>query len=87
MTNMRMIRCRGCGGTGRIDTAWDSEKKDGKYGVVAICKDCLARTPVCRSMNEAVAEWNEGNISRTGEYRLSLFWEASDNQRERGHSR
>ena len=71
--SMRMIKCPICGGTGRTDTDWKS-RIDGKYGVIAVCRSCGAKTPICRNMSEAVAEWNEGNISRDGEnLRLNLF--------------
>lgn len=71
--NLRMSRCPICGGSGRTDTDWNS-KLEGKYGVIAVCRSCGAKTPVCRNMAEAVAEWNEGNISRSGEnIRLNLF--------------
>lgn len=74
MNNLRMIRCPICGGTGRTDTAWDDGKINGTYGVIAVCRSCGAKTPTCRNMAEAVAEWNEGNISKNGAcLRLNLF--------------
>lgn len=72
--NLRMSRCPICGGSARTDTAWNEERINGTYGVFAICRSCGAKTPTCRSMAEAVAEWNEGNISKNGEnLRLNLF--------------
>lgn len=74
MNDVRMIRCPICGGSGRTDTAWSDGKRDGKYGVIAKCRQCGAQTPVCKNMVAAIAEWNEGNISRDGEnLRLNLF--------------
>ena len=74
MNRPRLIRCPICGGSGRTDTAWESARIDGKYGTKAVCRMCGAKTPVCKNANDAISEWNEGNISRNGmSLRLNLF--------------
>ena len=73
-SNLKMSRCPICGGAGRTQTAWDSIRMSGKYGIIAVCKECGAKTPPRYSLEGAVAEWNEGNVSADGQsVRMSIF--------------
>lgn len=73
-SNLKMAKCPICGGTGRTRTAWDSIRMSGKYGIIAECRSCGAKTMPRYSLESAVAEWNEGNITSDGQMvRMSIF--------------
>ena len=70
---MRMHKCPCCGSTScRLETDWH-HKDDKVHVVYAVCNNCLARTKSMPNMDEAIAEWNSGQVSTNGCYQESLF--------------
>lgn len=65
-------RCS-CGSIPKILTDWGAAKEHGGYGVYLQCPNCHLRTPTKHTVGEVTNDWNNGNISATNEFQMSLF--------------